>query len=261
MPNEKKQWRKRSDERESAVSPHRNKQTNMSVVVLRIVASLLFLTFIQRCECGCRTVYCPQISSTLFPCDNCHTCLEKSSRLCFTSNNATCGCATAVPAECTRNPSNTTAPFIFCFIADDAAIPVPEVKVHEGSFVSAVVPRFFSNPPFDVVKPSFLYLLASFPKEGSQCKSIGHIEAYERGAECLLRIRLHMPSIDYTGHDNYYYDDRSPLETQLSSDLFGKKKSLRFWSEVTLTRKDTVKDGHVHFASVLKSPSTTVGIS
>uniref|UniRef100_A0A1I7TEP6 Secreted protein n=1 Tax=Caenorhabditis tropicalis TaxID=1561998 RepID=A0A1I7TEP6_9PELO len=143
---------------------------------------------------------------------------------------------------------------VWIMVLDDISIPSPEIIVHDEHSVSAVVPRFFQEPPFDVIKPSFLYLLALFTKNGSECSSFGHIEAYQRNEDkCLLRIRVQMPKIDYTGTDNYYYDDRSSLESQFSRDLFGNAENVTFWNEVTVRRDEKINNGSLGFATVLKS--------
>ncbi|KAF1761772.1 hypothetical protein GCK72_010028 [Caenorhabditis remanei] len=139
-------------------------------------------------------------------------------------------------------------------LSDDVRLPPPEIIVHDEHSVSAVVPRFFQEAPFDSIKPSFLYLLALFSKNGSECNSFGHIEAYHRNQDkCLLRIRVQMPKIDYTGTDNYYYDDRSPLESQFSKDLFGTAQNVTFWNEVTIRRDEKLQNSSLAFATVLKS--------
>lgn len=76
-----------------------------------------------------------------------------------------------------------------------------------------------------------------------------------------------MPKIDYTGTEvffflnsfnsksfqNYYYDDRSPLESQFSRELFGGAQNVTFWNEVTIRRDEKLNNGSLAFATVLKS--------
>ncbi|CAI2347364.1 unnamed protein product [Caenorhabditis sp. 36 PRJEB53466] len=74
--------------------------------------------------------------------------------------------------------------------------------------------------------------------------------------KCLLRIRVQMPKLDYAGNDNYYYDDRSPLESQFSREIFGKSSNVSFWNEVTMNRIIDLDNGSISFSTILKSART-----
>ncbi|ULU00813.1 hypothetical protein L5515_004178 [Caenorhabditis briggsae] len=205
---------------------------------------------VEGASSSCKSIVCPKQTGKTIPCDMCHDCLNSGSRFCYTSDHKNCQCATIVPPSCGSGAVNYT----FCHLLDDVVLPPPEIVVHDEHSVSAVVPRFFQEAPFDVIKPSFLYLLALFTKNGSECTSFGHIEAYHRQQDrCLLRIRVQMPKIDYTGTDNYYYDDRSALESQFSRDLFGIAENVTFWNEVTIRRDEKILNGTLAFATVMKS--------
>ncbi|CAB3403642.1 unnamed protein product [Caenorhabditis bovis] len=222
--------------------------------MLKIV--FLTLLVVSSVSAICKTLFCPKQPGSQISCDQCHTCLNTGSRYCYTSDQKNCQCATAPEVRCVQeNPSASFLNYTFCLLLDDMSIPTPEIVNLDSHSVSAVVARFFQEPPFDSLKPSYLYLLALFEKtKDSKCKTVGSIEAYDRqNSKCLIRVRLQMPKIDYTGTENYYYDDRSPLETQFSRDIFGEAKFIMFWAETTVRKEEKLQNGSASFTTVLRS--------
>ncbi|CAI5446645.1 unnamed protein product [Caenorhabditis angaria] len=231
---------------------------------LIFAAFLVAFWAVQRTSASagqCQNLYCPNSvfsNSSSIDCNSCNKCLDSKSRFCFTKDHKTCQCATQIDKRCSYQKNESDKSLItssFCHLLDDFAVPPPLIKSDEHT-VTATIPRFFQDPPYDTIRASFLYLLASFSMEkDGKCETIGHIEGFHRNfAKCLLRIRLHMPKIDYNGKDNYYYDDKSDIESQFSRQIFGTTQNVTFWTEITLNKEEKLPKGSVTFSTVQKSP-------
>lgn len=224
----------------------------MVVASLHVIAGLLFLPFLSAGTC--KKLYCPEITTRPVGCDHCHLCLEQSVRYCATIDGSKCACSSG-PSTCKKEPEARLLNYTFCHLLDDAILPSPVVSQRTPHAISVVVPRFFNEAPFKSIKPSFLYLLASFNK--TKCEPIGNIESFVRPqGQCLYRIRLHLPGIDVFGHNDYYYDDRTPIESEFSLDIFGGNcTEIKFWAETTIRKSENITAGSVDFATVLRSES------
>lgn len=166
-----------------------------------------------------------------------------------------CGCVSGVAKGCERVNTFNVGDLKACKLLETSVVPKPIVRQQGSTSVSVTVERFFNQPPFDVLNPSRLTLLADFTtKEKAQCEDLPSIRAQKWGENhCVLRIRLSIPGVDHKTDDNYYYDDQTALESEFSMELFERADSVRFWVEVNVERNLELKQETVRFSSVLRS--------
>ncbi|CAJ0942557.1 unnamed protein product, partial [Mesorhabditis belari] len=234
-----------------------------SLMDMRISIAIL-ISLIGCCSCACVTLYCtplPKFTSTV-ECNECSQCGKLGFKFCGATSPSTCGCASMPPQGCHFGlQSNTSAlqRTTFCHVLDAPQLPTPTIRRLGRSAISIVVPRFFKEQPFNAFNLHNLVIFASFPiKNGTDiCVSKYHIEAENRGAQCVLRIPLSMPGIDHKTDYVYYYDDGSEMESEISNDFFGGAPSVEIWLEVTTTDKVRIDRRGLRFHNRLQSPKIT----
>ncbi|KAK6041837.1 hypothetical protein COOONC_20658 [Cooperia oncophora] len=88
--------------------------------------------------------------------------MGKAFNFCFKSSSLKCGCVSDAAKSCERVRMLNQGDITACKLHEPMRVPRPILRTLSNTSLSIVVDRFFSRPPFDVLNPSRLMLLADF---------------------------------------------------------------------------------------------------